>query len=86
MTGKSGAKNSKARANCCMRGPSRQTTARLIADGFGRAATARAKSETTSPSAPSATLAKVSARPGASNSAGDRVGAFMLGDPPTEMP
>ncbi len=54
-----------------------QTTARLTAEGLGRAATARARSDTTSPSAPSATLAKVSARPGASSSAGDRAGAFM---------
>ena len=33
----------------------------------------------------SAPLAKVNARPGASNSAGDRVGAFMRRDPPLEM-
>src|ERR1700752_4076614 len=52
-----------------MRGPSRQTTARLTAGGFGRAAMARARSDTIRPSAPSATLAKVSARPGASSAA-----------------
>jgi hypothetical protein len=60
MTGRSGAKNSSERASCCMRGPSRQTTARLIAGGFGLAATARAMSDTTSAFAPSATLASVS--------------------------
>ncbi len=38
-----------------MRGPSRQTTTRLVAGARGRAATARARSATTSPSAPSAT-------------------------------
>ena len=86
MTGKSGAKNSSARANCCIRGPSRQTTARLTAGGFGFAATARARSATTSPSAPSATLAKVSARPGASSAAGDFTGAFMRRDPRRETP
>ena len=70
-TGKSGAKNCSARSSCCMRGPSRQTTARLTAGFFGRAAMARARSEMTRPSAPSATLASVSARPGVSSSAGD---------------
>ena len=81
MTDRSGAKNSSARASCCMRGPSRQTTARLTAGGFGRAATARARSETTRPSAPSVTLARVSARPGLSSSAGDLAGDFIRGDP-----
>ncbi len=41
-----------------MRGPSRQTTSRLVAGASARAATARARSATTRPSAPSATPAK----------------------------
>ena len=54
-----------------MRGPSRQTASRLVAGASARAATARARSAMTSPSAPSATLASVSGRPAASDAAGD---------------
>ena len=67
----SGAKNDSARASAAMRGPSRQTTSALVAGACVRAATARARSEMTRPSAPSATLASVSGRSGASSSAGD---------------
>ena len=70
----SGAKKASARASAAMRAPSRQITAKLIAGDAGRAATARARSESTSPSAPSATPARLSGRPGASRSAGDRAG------------
>ncbi len=70
-TAMSGAKNVSARASAAMRGPSRQITTRLVAGGLGRAATARARSATTSPSAPSATPERVSGRPGSSSSAGD---------------
>src|SRR5215470_14412764 len=58
----SGAKKASARASWAMRGPSRQMTSRLVAGGSGRAASERARSAMTSPSAPSATLARVSGR------------------------
>jgi hypothetical protein len=67
----SGPKNANARARAAMRWPSRQMTAREIAGAPVRAATARARSASTSPSAPSATWASVSALPGRNNSAGD---------------
>ena len=57
----------------------------LVATESG-AAIARARSEMTSPSAPSATWASVRARPGANNSAGDLIGGFMRCDPPRETP
>ena len=59
------------------RSPARWSPARLA-----RAATARARSAMTRPSAPSATLASVSGRPGASSSAGDLVGIFAIGHGP----
>ena len=59
---------------------------RFGAGGFGLAATARARSATTSPSAPSATLAKVSARPGASSAAGDFKGDFIRRGPRRDAP
>src|SRR5262245_58660478 len=68
----SGAKNATARESCAMRGPSRHTTSRLVAGASGLAATARARSAMTRPSAPSATLDSVSGRPATSCSAGER--------------
>ena len=56
----SGPKNASARDSAAMRWPSRQITASEIAGAFGRAAMARARSASTSPSAPSATCASVS--------------------------
>ena len=73
-TSTSGAKKVSERDSAAMREPSRQITARLIAGADGRAATARARSASTSPSAPSATPERCSGRPGASRSAGDRAG------------
>src|SRR5215203_365737 len=69
----SGPKKEMPRASAAIRLPSRQTTARLIAGALPRAAIARARSERTSPSAPSATLARVSALSVDSSSAGDFV-------------
>ena len=48
--------------------PSRQITTALVAGALVRAAMDRAKSPMTMPSAPSATLARISGRSGASNS------------------
>src|SRR5262249_37737175 len=61
-----------------MRGPSRQTMSRLVTGALTRAATARARSQTMSPCAPSTTDASVSGHPGFNNSAGDRA---MLATP-----
>src|ERR1700682_5177640 len=68
----SAAKKASDRASWASRGPSRQPTTRLVAGGSARPATARARSATTMPLAPSATPASVSGRPGCSSSAGDR--------------
>jgi len=59
-----------------IRWPSRQITASDMAGASLPAAMARARSASTSPSAPSATWDKVSALPALSNSAGDFVFAF----------
>ena len=80
LTARSGAKNSRERASCCMRGPSRQTTASVIAERFGCAEIARARSETMRPSAPSATFAMVSAWPGERSPAGEVAVFFMRPD------
>ena len=64
ITSMSGAKNANARASVAMRGPSRQITVRLTAGGTDPAATERARSASTKPSAPSATLPRTSGRPG----------------------
>src|SRR5258708_6249299 len=61
----SGAKNDSARASAAIRGPSRQITKALVAGGLVRAATARARSEMTKPSAPSASRIEAVARSGA---------------------
>src|SRR5471032_660811 len=67
----SGPKNASARDSAAMRWPSRQITESEIAGASGRAAMARARSASTSPSAPSATCAKVSGWPACNNAAGD---------------
>ncbi len=71
MARMSGPKKASARDSAAMRWPSRQITLSEIAGASGRAATARAKSASTSPSAPSATSDKVSGWPACSNVAGD---------------
>src|SRR5262245_31448617 len=55
-----------------MRAPSRQMTRRLVAGALRCAATARARSAQTRPSAPSATPVTANGRPGSSISAGER--------------
>src|SRR5215831_18280731 len=67
----SGPKKASERDKAAMRWPSRQITASEIAGAFGFAATARARSASTSPSAPSTTCASVSGAPARNNSAGD---------------
>src|ERR1035437_8089616 len=71
MVRMSGPKNASARDSAAMRWPSRQITASEIAGASGRAAMARARSASTSPSAPSATCASVSGWPACNNAAGD---------------
>ena len=56
------------------------------AEGLVVSDLARARSETTSPSAPSATLASVTARPGVSSSAGDFMPCFMRRVPRSGTP
>ncbi len=68
-----------ARAPPCAARRGRQP-ARLVAGASARAATARARSAMTSPSAPSATLASVSGRPRRSDAAGDF--AIIASPPP----
>src|SRR6185437_9619822 len=71
ITWTSGPKKANERDKVAIRCPSRQITASEMAGAFLSAAIARARSASTSPSAPSATLAKVKGWPARSNVAGD---------------
>src|SRR5579875_1465589 len=72
MMRRSGPKKASARDSACMRWPSRQITASDIAGASALAATARARSASTRPSAPSATCASVRTLPGWRDCAGER--------------
>src|SRR5215813_11797218 len=76
-TATSGAKNASERASAAMRGPSRQTTSRLVAGAPRRAATARPRSAQARPSAPSVTPASVSGRPDLRRSAGEATNSAL---------